>query len=121
MITTVIIYATNPKYLDKTIDDLLDKTSANLLGEIIICLDSAEDFSREDVIVLKTANVGKAKAWNQAIGKATFNKLVFIKSGTKFSVDWLDPLVDALNEEPCAIVSPVIHGLDLNLWASDNE
>lgn len=121
MITTVIIYATNPKYLDKTIDDLLDKTSSNLLGEIIICLDSAEDFNREDVIVLKTANVGKAKAWNQAIGKATFNKLVFIKSGTKFSVDWLDPLVDALNEEPCAIVSPVIHGLDLNLWASDNE
>jgi polypeptide N-acetylgalactosaminyltransferase len=114
---TAIIYATDLKYLDKTIDGLLDRTPS--IDEIIVCDDAGLGYTRTGVRVLTTDKVGRAKAWNAAAEQATGKTLIFLKDKTKVSDDWTLPLLKALQEEPQSLVSPVVHTLDLGLWMTE--
>lgn len=116
---SVIIYATDDKYLDKTIDGILNKT--NKLSEIIICDDANLGYSRTGIRVLQTNKIGRAKAWNAAAAVAKGQILIFIKDKTKVSDDWSLPLVKLLIDEPQCLVSPIVHTLDLGLWMTESS
>ncbi len=116
---TAIIYATDAKYLDKTIDGLLDRTPN--LDEIIVCDDAGLGYDRAGVRVLPTDKVGRAKAWNAAVEVAAGQTLIFLKDKTKVSDDWTLPLLKKLGEEPQSLVSPVVHTLDLGLWTTESS
>jgi len=111
-----IFYCTDKTNLSQTINDLRDKTPPELIEELIVC-DDGGGVDLDDVTILKTENVGRAKAWNAAAKQAKSKVLIFLRQTTKFGKDWLEPLLKNLDEK--TIVSPVIHSLDLNLWAID--
>lgn len=114
---TAIIYATDSKYLDRTIDGLLDTTTT--LDEVIVCDDAGLGYKRQGVTVLSTDKVGRAKAWNGAARRAKGDHLVFLKDKTKFGDDWATPVLKVLAESHDCLVSPVVHTLDLGLWAAE--
>lgn len=116
---TAIIYAIDNKYLDKTIDGLLDRTPG--LNEIIVCDDAGLGYSRSGVIVLHTDKIGRAKAWNAAAEIATGQVLIFLKDKTKVSDDWVLPILKKLEGDPKALVSPVVYTLDLGLWMTESS
>jgi polypeptide N-acetylgalactosaminyltransferase len=114
-----IIYCSDAKYLDKTIDGILDRTPPTLIDEIIVCDDADTGYSRQGVVVLRTDKIGRAKAWNCAAATARGKRLVFLKAITKVSNGWLQPLMAVLDSEPMSLVSPIVHTLDLALWATE--
>ncbi len=114
---SVLIYATDARYLDKTIDGLLDCTPH--LGEVIVCDDVGLNYERTGVRVVRTDGVGRAKAWNTAVVEASHKVLVFLKDKTRVSPDWILPLMDMLDADPNGLVSPVVHTLDPSLWTTD--
>lgn len=116
---TVIIYATDSKYLDKTIDGILDRTAG--LDEIIVCDDAGLGYARTGVRVLTTDKIGRAKAWNAAVEQTSSKFLIFIKDKTKVSDDWTIPLLKVLDDDPKSMVSPVVHTLDLGLWMAESS
>ncbi len=119
MSVSIVIYASNTIYLDRTIDGIIDNTPPCLIKEIIVCNDGGSEYVRSGVNVITTSNVGRAKAWNNAVVQTTGDIIVFIKGITKFGVDWLQPIVEILNEEPSSLVTPVVHVLDTVLWSSE--
>lgn len=116
---SILIYSTDKKYLDKTIDEILDTTAHTLIDEIIVCDDTGEGYTRKGVKTQVTNRVGRAKAWNQASLTSIGKQLVFIKDKTKPNINWLSHLSAVLDSHPQALVSPVVHTLDLNLWTTE--
>ena len=116
---SIIIYLTDAKYIDLTINDIIDKTPYGSF-EIIICDDHAGDYECENdaVRVLSTDGVGRSIALNSAAKICGGNKLIFINQNTKVSANWSEPLIDTLDSDDKVIASPVICDLDINLWAS---
>jgi polypeptide N-acetylgalactosaminyltransferase len=45
--------------------------------------------------------------------------LVFVKDKIKVGDGWASPLLAALGRHPSALVGPVVHTLDLHLWATE--
>lgn len=121
MSVSVIIYVTNVNYLDKTIDSLLDNTPLDLIKDIIVCNDGNMTYSRDNVVVINSDNIGRAKAWNQVVEIASGNVLLFIKGITKFKSDWLQPILKLLESDRSALVSPVVHLLDTSFWSSESN
>lgn len=116
---SIIIYSTDKKYLDRTIDGILDSSSRSYIDEIIVCDDTGEGYTRKGIKVLVTKNIGRARAWNQAAAASIGKQLVFIRDKTKPSVNWLSQLNRILEVQPKALVSPVVYTLDLNLWTTE--
>jgi len=121
---SIIIYNSNPKYVDRTISDLLDKTPSSLIDEIIICDDSGSAVTpRKDgdtVKIIQSNQIGRACAWNSASEQAISDQLVFLGGPTKFDSDWLSPLLDEIKGEH-VLASPVVHTLNLDRWASEDS
>jgi len=115
---SIIIYSTDNKYLDKTIDEILDTTPSTLIDEIIVCDDVGSGYARSGVKTQLTNRIGRANAWNLAALTSVGEHLIFIKDKTKPSINWISGLVSALNDRPQSIVSPIVHTLDLSLWSS---
>ena len=116
---SIIIYATDPSYLDRTIDDLLDHTPG--IVQIVVCNDAGFQWSRDGVQLLHSDRVGRAKSWNLAAAQATGDILVFLKAKTKLTSGWSEPLVAKLSGHPKALASPVVHTLDLTLWQLEDS
>jgi hypothetical protein len=116
---SLIIYSTDKRRLDKTIDGILDRTRPADIDEIVVCDDTGEGYSRPGVRTHVTTGVGRAKAWNHAAAAAVGQRLVFLKDRTKVGTDWLPPLVEMLNNDDSALVSPVVHTLDIPLWTTE--
>lgn len=114
---SVIIYATDATYLNRTIRGIQDRTPD--LKEVIVCDDAGVYDGTPGAIVLRTGKVGRARAWNAAATQATGDILVFVKDKTKVGDDWTVPLVESLTRDPNALVSPVVHTLDLGLWMAE--
>lgn len=115
---TLIIYLENTAYIDHTIDDLFDKTPRSLIDEVFVCDDNDLNYENDRVRVIRTDRVGRAAAWNDAARRATGAQVVFLRDTTKFSNNWLQPLVRKLENDRKLLVTPVIHSLDTNLWCS---
>jgi len=121
---TFIIYCRNNQYLTETLHDLIDKTPPGLIQEIILCDDNG--VLEKDKLplnewdhVIRTGNIGKSRAYNQAAALATSEILVFLQQPTKFSTDWLPPLLARLQAR--TLVCPVAFTLDTNLWATEDR
>lgn len=114
-----IFYCTDNTNIGKTIADLRDKTPPDLIDEIIVCDDggNAKAVLGEDVTILKTDLVGRAKAWNAAAKQAKSDVFIFLRQATKFSKDWLGPLLKMTGGN--SITSPIINTLDLSLWSAE--
>lgn len=116
---SIIIYAADIKYLDKTINDLIDQTPSYLVEEIIVCNDTGHEYKSPHCEIIDTDNIGRAKCWNAAAKQATSNELVFLRDTTKFSKDWLQPIIARVKDSK-SLVSPRIHTLNPEFWSTEN-
>ncbi len=116
---SIIIYATDKTYLDKTIDSILDTTPPSIVSEIIVCDDVGLGWVRAGIKVQITDRVGRSCAWNVAADGCVGETLVFVRDKTKFTPNWLFPLLTVLDCSPKTILSPIIHTLDLAMWATE--
>jgi len=123
---SIIYYCKDIDYIQQSIDDLLDNTFESLIDEIIICLDSIEINENEEVLInipttkfkcsiIKSSNIGRSRAWSEAVNITKSDDLVFVGGPTKFSTHWLENLLSKVNDNN--IVSPIIHTLDTDLWS----
>lgn len=112
---TIIIYADDDKHLDRSIDDILDKTPTFMIGQIIVCDDAKLGYHREGVQVIQCGGVGKAAAWDRAVELAAAPTVVFLSQCTKVTVGWLENLLAKVTDTAIAI--PQIYSLDTNLWS----
>lgn len=123
---TFIIYCRNNDHIDRTLNDLIDKTPPQYVEQIILC-DETNAIPLEDHglplndwdIISKTEQVGRSRAWNIAAGLATSEQLVFLTAPVKFSTDWFLPIINELTEK--RLVSPLAFSLDTNLWATEDR
>jgi len=127
---SIIIYTTSDKYIEYSIESILNNTPPNLIDEIIICGDGISGptcwkstisnvFDESIKIVNNDTIIGRAKLWNKAVQLAKGDDLIFINQDVKVSEDWIYPLIDGLNKEEDTILSPVIYDLDVDFWSSD--
>lgn len=117
--SSIILYCMDTENIQRTIDEIIDKTPKSLVDEIIVCDDSGSGLALQDVEIILTNRLGRAKAWNMAAKQAVGKELVFLGGPTKLSQDWLPPLLDLARAE-AQLVTPVVHALDTNLWASED-
>ena len=117
---SIILYTTDSKYVYRTINEIIDKTPKSLIDEILVCDDSGSGTVFDDTETLSSEQIGRAKAWNIAAKQAKGEELVFLGNPTKLSQDWLPPLLEAVHNE-MKLVTPIVHTLDFNLWASENN
>ena len=117
---SIIIYNSNPAYVRRTIADLIDKTPRSLIDEIIVCDDTGSEEEIPEAEKVQSDQIGRARAWNIAADKAKSNELIFLGGPTKFGQDWLPPLIEEIQGEN-RLASPVVHTLDMNLWASEDN
>jgi len=119
---TILIYLENYKYIDKTIDGLIDCTSPDLIDSIIICNDGTENYFRDGCKTIKTKELGRSKAWNIAARQVESDIIVFANDTIKFKEGWLEPLLAKVQPNNDTIASPLIYDLDTNFWSSlDNN
>lgn len=118
---TFVIYLEDNKHIDQTIDDLLDKTPKSLIDGIVVCDDNKVGYKRDDVTIIKTDKIGRACAWNNAARGIQKKQIIFLSQATKFSDKWLESIVEILNSNRTAIVTPIVHRLDTNLWTMDSK
>jgi len=120
---SIIIYATSDEYLEYSIESILNNTPQDLISEIIICGDGiAESHIKAQCpieIVCNDVIMGRAKLWNKAAQLAKGDDFIFINQDVRVSEDWIYPLVDGLDDNEDAILSPVIYDLDVEFWSSD--
>lgn len=117
---SIILYNTDAKYIHRTIDEIIDKTPKSLIDEILVCDDSGLNQIFDDAETLSSKQIGRAKVWNLATKQAKGEELIFLGGPTKLSHDWLPPLLKAVRHEQ-QLATPIVHTLDLNLWASENN
>jgi hypothetical protein len=119
---SIIIYSTDKKYLDRTIDSVVDGTVKTLIDEIVVCDDTgAGDYARPGVKLQVTNRIGRAKAFNQAANASPSTHLVFMRDKCKVGTNCLSRLLAVVDGNPQSLVSPVTHTLDLSLWSSENS
>lgn len=97
------IYICGAQYPEVTVRDIEDKTRPELISKIKVL--DLNDFDN------------KAKAWNRS---CEFDRgfYIFINGDIKVEPDWLDTINQYNSTEK--IISPIVRGLDTNLWSSTN-
>lgn len=115
-----IFYNADSENITKTINDLLDKTNKSLIDDIFICNTDNTIRDPNGSILGSSDKSNRANLWNAAADLASGSELVFIGRPTKFSKDWVKPLLAEVKSEN-RVSSPRIHTLDLNLWSSENN
>lgn len=102
-------------HLKNTIDNL-QNTPTEALFEIIVVDDGSEDHCSDflnrpeyaHIKLLKTPNIGAAKARNAGADMANGNILVFLDAHMRFEPYWLDRLISALEKYNADAVCPAI-------------
>jgi polypeptide N-acetylgalactosaminyltransferase len=117
---SIIFYNSDTANINQSISDLLNKTPKILIDEIIVCNDTGSPDEIPDTKQILSDHIGRARAWNLAAEEAKSGELIFLGGPTKFGQDWLPPLLDMIRDEKC-LVSPIVHTLDLNLWAMEDD
>jgi len=117
---SIIVYLLDTKYIDNTISEIFDKTPPHLIDEVIVCDDTGSDYTNDLVRVIHTDHAGKPSCWNAAAKEARSSELVFLNDTTKLSQNWLQPLIARVADSK-KLVSPVIHTLNTEFWATENS
>lgn len=115
---TIILYTTDSTYIDKTIDEVVDKTDSQLLEEFIVCDDNNCGIEDDRVTVLKTSNVGPAVAFDAAIKNAKSDDIVLLRGAVKVKDGWLEPLVGVPEKH---LISPITHVLETSHWSTQDR
>lgn len=115
---SIIIYVTDITYLNKTINSILNNTHKSLINEIIICDDTGVK-NKHNYKSFYSDHIGYAQAYNLACDNITSDILIFIKDKTKFSQDWIYPILKDLRNDYKSLISPVVHTLSLDSWSSE--
>jgi hypothetical protein len=119
---SLIIYLTDTKYIDKTLNEVVDKTPAYLLEDIIICNDTGQSYENpRATLILDSDHEGRAKCWNEGAKVATSKELIFMRDTMKLGRDWIQPLVARTINNAKKLVSPVVHTLNTDFWSMTNE
>lgn len=112
---------TDPTNMDRTIDDIYNKTPQSLITEIIVCDDKRTGYTRDGVNVLPTDSIGRSAAWNAAAACASSEQLVFLRQATKVCTGWLQSLLSMLADNQESIISPIVHTLNVGTWTLEEN
>ncbi|CAJ0941573.1 unnamed protein product, partial [Mesorhabditis belari] len=123
----VCFYNESPSVLIRMVNSLLDRTPIELIQEILLIDDGsewAEAYNEaleykashplwNGVKFLKTPqNLGLIRAKVYGARKARGEVLVFLDSHCEVNTDWLQPLLERINEDRTRVVCPIIDIID---------
>jgi GT2 family glycosyltransferase len=115
-ISVVIITRNEGAELEATVTNLL-ATLPRDQREIVVVDDSSTDgstaFLRElpEVLVLRSADVGVARARNYGASRATGDVILFADAHVRAPAGWHEPLADALRDEDVGAAAPGIYSI----------
>ena len=119
---SVIITALDEPYLDRTIEDIIEK-SGTALKEIIV----VDDFSKEQIknsnakVYRNSSRKGLIWGRNFAADKAVSDVIVSVDPHVKIISDnWLEPLLKKLEDNGKCIAYPKTYCLDPETWVEFN-
>ncbi len=117
MEVSVIITALDEPYVNKTIDDIIEKSDSRLKEIIVIDDNSSEPISHKEARVIRNKN-SKGLIWGRNYGSdlAKSEIVVSIDPHVKVDEDWLSPIVKRLEEKNNCLVAPKTKCLDPEKW-----
>jgi len=120
---TIIITARDEKYVNKTIDDIIDKTSYSKLKEIIVIDDCSEEPIKHDQarVIRNSQPLGLIYNRHMAATLADTPAIISIDPHCKVSPEWLFPLIVKLIENYKNISVPLTQVLDPEKWETDRK
>ena len=113
MDVSVIITALDEPYVNKTIDDILQKSDSRLKEIIVIDDDSREKISHPEARVIRNSE-RKGLIWgrNEASLLANSEAIISIDPHVKVNFQWLDPILEKLESNYKCIAVPQTMMLD---------
>ena len=116
---SVIMTALDEPYVNKTIDDIIDK-SGPLLKEIIVVDDVSEEPIQHDEARVIRNKERKGLIWgrNHSTGLAKSEVVLSLDPHCKVEKGWLEPLCDVLEQNESSIVVPGTRSLNPEKWKS---
>lgn len=119
MVSVVIAFFNEVLHLLlRTVDSIMERTPSGLLREIILVDDhSTLTYLKNDIdlyfsrrpkvrILRNQQSQGLTRSWMTGARNATGDVLIFVSSYTECNVDWLEPLLAVLVEEPEVMLQP---------------
>lgn len=119
----------------RTITSVINRTPPVLLTEIILADDASDRIELRSKLELElskfntthiklirqTKREGLVKARMEGARSARGEVLVFLDSHCECNIQWLEPLLERINENPHKVVCPVIDKIDWKTLKYDND
>ncbi|PIX99581.1 glycosyltransferase family 2 protein [bacterium (Candidatus Howlettbacteria) CG_4_10_14_3_um_filter_37_10] len=112
-VSIIIPIFNNLDYTKKCLNALKSNTRENYLEDIIIIDNKSSDGSEDYIsrtnwvrLLSNDKNEGFAKACNRGTKNATGKIFIFLNNDTEVQRGWVEPLIDALEDEEVAISGP---------------
>ncbi|PIP31002.1 hypothetical protein COX25_01685, partial [bacterium (Candidatus Howlettbacteria) CG23_combo_of_CG06-09_8_20_14_all_37_9] len=112
-VSIIIPIFNNLDYTKKCLNALKSNTRENYLEDIIIIDNKSSDGSEDYIsrtnwvrLLSNDKNEGFAKACNRGAKNATGKIFIFLNNDTEVQRGWVEPLIDALEDEEVAISGP---------------
>jgi glycosyltransferase involved in cell wall biosynthesis len=121
------------KYLERTIDSILNSTAADQLVQIIVVDDASDPPLQEIVdkmpkshtdkvlVIRHETREGLIRSKSQGAAAATGDIIVFLDAHVKPEPSWLPPLLKHTNENYKRVVVPLIPILNGETWTVDSN
>ena len=123
MDVSIVMTALDEPYVNKTIDDILEKTDSRLKEIIVIDDVSKEHIQHPDAKVYRNSS-RQGLIWGRNFGtkKAQSDVIISVDPHVKIvSENWLDPIINKLEENYKCIAFPKTYCLDPETWSEFNK
>lgn len=121
MEVSVIITALDEPYINKTIDDIVEKSDSRLKEIIVIDDLSEQPIKHKDAKIIRNKErKGLIKGRNIATEIAKSECVISVDAHVKVSENWLDGILNPLAKRYNAVVAPMTMALDPDKWEDIN-
>eukprot|EP00386_Alphamonas_edax_P007468 GDKI01024873.1.p1 GENE.GDKI01024873.1~~GDKI01024873.1.p1 ORF type:complete len:529 (-),score=93.60 GDKI01024873.1:25-1611(-) len=127
-VSVVVVAHNEHKYLQKTLDSIIDATPKSLLQEIVVVDDASEPPLKTLVekytqvkLVVNAKREGLIRSKITGADASQGDLLVFLDAHVKPEPGWILPLLRHTNENYKRVVVPVIPLLDEATWTTDKS
>jgi polypeptide N-acetylgalactosaminyltransferase len=122
MNVSIIMTALDEPYINRTIDDIVDK-SGSMLKEIIVIDDCSKEKVESDSATVIRNSSRKGLIWgrNYATDLAKSEVVISIDPHSSVTRGWLEAMCDILQKKPKSVVTPKTWMLNPELWTINRK